>query len=87
MNVARRPSPTLIEVLRSTLVGLEGSREFNVDDPALREFKRSLLRLIADLQLRKESKSRTPEIRPAKGSHSVLTLIVKPGGKPRPAQD
>lgn len=80
-DVAERPSPTLIDVLRSTLLSLEQSREFSTDDPTLQEFKRTIIRLLADLQLRKESKPITPETQPEKTSRSVLTLIVKPGGK------
>jgi hypothetical protein len=88
MDVAGRPSPTLVEVLRSTLLRLEHSPDFSVDDPAFQEFKRSILRLMADLQLRKENTplrkentSGTGRYRPEMTSHSVLTLIVKPGQK------
>ena len=87
-DAAERPSPTLIEVLRSTLLGLEQSREFNAEDPAHQEFKRSIVRLIADLQLRKETKSgikpKMPKDTPQKKPGTVLTLIVKPGGKAAP---
>jgi len=87
-DAAERPSPTLIDVLRSTLLSLEQSREAKADDPALQEFKRSLLRLIADLQLRKETKSgikpKMPKDTPQKKPGTVLTLIVKPGGKAAP---
>ena len=61
MDVVDRPSPNLVEVLRSTLENLEKSTAFSPDYAALHEFKRSIVRLIADLQLRKERKSNTPD--------------------------
>jgi hypothetical protein len=88
MDVAGRPAPTLVEVLRSTLLRLEHSQDFSADDPAFQDFKRSILRLMADLQLRRENSSLRKEntsgigrYRPEMASHSVLTLIVKPGQK------
>jgi hypothetical protein len=81
MDAVDRPSPNLVQILRSTLQRLEQSREFTADDLALREFKRSVLRLIADLQLRKESKSETGNNQTGEAGHSAVTLIVRPGGK------
>ena len=87
MDAVDRPSPNLVQILRSTLQRLEQSREYAPDDLALREFKRSVLRLIADLQLRKESKPRTGNDQAGKAGRSALTLIVRPGGKGGEAAD
>ncbi len=84
MDVVDRPSPNLVEVLRSTLENLEKSTAFSPDYAALHEFKRSVVRLIADLQLRKERRSHTPADRLERASGSVVMLIVKPGRKHRP---
>ena len=87
MDVVDRPSPNLVQILRSTLQRLEQSREFASDDLALREFKRSVLRLIADLQLRKESSTETGNSKVREIAHSAVTLIVRPGGKVRTDSD
>ena len=86
MDLAGRPSPTLVDILRLTLLSLGQSRDFSADDPAPEEFKRSILRLIADLQRRKAGKPKAPENRPQGTSRSVLTLIVKPGRELDPEQ-
>jgi hypothetical protein len=53
----RIPSPpTLIDLLRSTLKQMERDEEFSSDDPAALELKASLLRAIAELELRKADK-------------------------------
>jgi hypothetical protein len=46
-------APTLIDLLRSTLKQMERDEEFSPDDPAAMELKASLLRAIAELELRK----------------------------------
>ena len=79
MDSADRPSPTLLQVLSSTLQRLEEARELSPDDPALQEFKRSILRLMADLQMKKESRKDARANPPEKASRSVVTLIVNPG--------
>ena len=84
MDAAHRPSPNLMEVLRSTLESLERSTEVSYDDSALQEFKRSLLRTIADLQLRMERKQNRPVSRPDQGSRKALVLIVNPGARNDP---
>ena len=61
MDLADRPTPDLLQVLRSTLERLEKNRELRPDDPALQQFKRSILRLMADLQLRRESRQNAPD--------------------------
>jgi hypothetical protein len=86
MDAVHRPSPNLVQILRSTLLRLEQSREFSPDDLALREFKRSVLRLIADLQLRKESKPKTDNHQTGEAGRSAVTLIVRPGGKRHPPE-
>jgi hypothetical protein len=80
-DVVDRPSPHMIQILRSTLQKLERSREYALDDPALQEFKRSILRLIADLQLRKEHRPDVARVQPEEVDRSVVTLIVRPGKK------
>jgi len=85
MDAVDRPSPNLVQILRSTLRRLEQSTEFSSDDLALRELKHSVLRLIADLQLRKESKQETGNEQTGKAGHSAVTLIVRPRGKGRAA--
>ncbi|HEX9201774.1 MAG TPA: hypothetical protein VF865_19610 [Acidobacteriaceae bacterium] len=46
-------SPAFLEVLRSTLERVEHTLELAPDDPKLIEFKRSVLRAIAELEMRK----------------------------------
>lgn len=82
MDLADRPSLNLLQILRSTLQSLELSQEFSQDHPALQEFKRSILMLIADLQLRKEHKPTITPSDSAPRARSVLTLIVRLGRKP-----
>ena len=87
MDAAHRPSPNLMEVLRSTLESLERSTEVNHDDAALQEFKRTLLRMIADLQLRKDNKPNRPVLpKTDVGPRKALLLIVKPTDKSDPSQ-
>lgn len=44
-------SPNIIEVLRSTLERLEKKVELRPDDPALRELRRQVLRIIVELEV------------------------------------
>jgi hypothetical protein len=46
-------SPTLIDLLRSTLRRLEENSELDPADPQLRELKGSILRSIAELEIQK----------------------------------
>ena len=48
------PSPKLIELLRSTLKRLEEELGMEPNDPKLLEFKDSLLRSIAEMEVRKQ---------------------------------
>lgn len=47
-------APTLIELLRSTLRRLEESQGVDPNDPTMIEFKNSILRSIAELELRRQ---------------------------------
>ena len=44
-------SPNIIEVLRSTLERLEKRMQLRPDDPALRELKHQVLRVIVELEV------------------------------------
>jgi hypothetical protein len=48
------PSPKLIELLRSTLKRLEVELGMEPNDPKLLEFKDSILRSIAEMEVRKQ---------------------------------
>jgi hypothetical protein len=48
-------SPGLIELLRSTLEQLESSPDIRKDDAAMRELKNSILRTLAELEVRKSA--------------------------------
>jgi hypothetical protein len=50
-----KTSPSLIEALRSALEQLERTEHITSDDPALRELKRSLLLMIAELESTKSA--------------------------------
>jgi hypothetical protein len=50
----RFSSPTLIDLLRSTLRKLEENPELDANDPQLRELKSTILRSIAELDFRKQ---------------------------------
>jgi hypothetical protein len=50
-------SPSLVEVLRSTLKRLEQNEDLAADDPALAELKGSILRTITELEVGKTPKS------------------------------
>jgi hypothetical protein len=43
--------PDLVELLWATLRDSEEREDFRADDPAFMEFRRNVLRLIADLEL------------------------------------
>ena len=49
------PSPALIQLLRSTLQRLEESSGLDPDDPKLVEFKNSILRAIAELEVQRSN--------------------------------
>jgi hypothetical protein len=46
-------SPKLLDLLRSRLEKLESEPDFDSDDPAVAEFRRSLIRSIAELDVQK----------------------------------
>jgi len=48
------PSPILIELLRSTLQRLEEELGLEPNDPKLLEFKNTILRSIAEMEVRKQ---------------------------------
>lgn len=52
-------SPNIIEILRSTLERLEKRVRLCPDDPALRELRRQVLRLIVELEV---ERSRRPAV-------------------------
>jgi hypothetical protein len=56
----RPPTLTLVELLRSTMKQLEQSADFNPDEPALRGLRSSLVRTIAELNLRKAPQRKSP---------------------------
>jgi hypothetical protein len=43
--------PDLVELLWATLRDTEGREDFRADDPAFIEFRRNVLRIIADLEV------------------------------------
>ena len=47
------PSPTLPGILRSTLEHIAADTEINPDDSSLRRLKLSILRALAELEVRK----------------------------------
>ena len=49
----RVPSPTLPDILRTTLEHIEADTEVAPDVPTLRRLKQSILRALADLEIRK----------------------------------
>jgi hypothetical protein len=49
-------SPSLLEILRSTLARVEQSADLAPDDPALVQLRRLVLRLIAELEVAKTQK-------------------------------
>ena len=50
-------SPNIIEVLRSTLERVEQSVALSPDDPALKELRRLILRLIVELEIERDKRS------------------------------
>jgi hypothetical protein len=86
------PSPSLIEVLRSTLNRLEQHEDLASDDPALAELKGSILRTITELEVTKTPVSTAPlspgPLSPAK--HQQRILWIAPRVRPveiQPASD
>jgi hypothetical protein len=49
-------SPTLVEVLRSTIVRVEQSADLHPDDPAIVELKSSIVRSVTELEIAKLQK-------------------------------
>jgi hypothetical protein len=47
------PAPTLIEILRSTLLQMQTSHDFDPDDPAVQELKNHIVRAIAEMEVAK----------------------------------
>jgi hypothetical protein len=52
-------SITLKDILRSTLTKVERSTELNNDDPALLQLKQSLVRSVAELEVKREQEPQT----------------------------
>lgn len=50
-------SPSLVEILRSTLARVEQSADLSPDDPAMVKLRRLVLRLIAELEVAKTRKA------------------------------
>ncbi len=48
-------SPALITALQSTLTQLEQTEEMGPEDPALLELKRSIARILAEMEIKKAS--------------------------------
>jgi hypothetical protein len=51
-----RPSPSLVDLLLSTLEKLERAEGLDPHDPALRQLKQTILRVIADLEADREQR-------------------------------
>jgi hypothetical protein len=79
-------SPSLIEVLRSTLNRLEQHEDLASDDPALAELKGSILRTITELEVTKAPVSTAPlspsPLLPPKHQQRILWIAPRV----RPAQ-
>jgi hypothetical protein len=75
------PSPSLIEVLRSTLNRLEQHEDLASDDPALAELKGSILRTITELEVTKTPVSTAPlspsPLSPAKYQQRILWIAPR----------
>ena len=86
-------SPSLIEVLRSTLKRLEQHEDLASDDPALAELKGSILRTITELEVTKTPVSSAPLSPPSPLSpskHQQRILWIAPRVRPveiEPASD
>jgi hypothetical protein len=52
-------SPGLITALQSTLAQLEQSGDMGPEDPALVELKRSIVRVMAEMEIKKASNAET----------------------------
>jgi hypothetical protein len=52
MAVPPHSHPVLISVLRKTVEGVEEALKLNPDDPAMVELKTSLLRALAELEIK-----------------------------------
>jgi hypothetical protein len=59
--MARPPSPTVLDILYSTLRQLEQATDFRADDPVMADFRGQVLRAIAAL----ESKALSSQIKPS----------------------
>lgn len=53
----RRSSPTLVDLLRSTLVRLERSPGIDPEDEVVHNLERSVLRTLAEVQRRRSERS------------------------------
>jgi hypothetical protein len=51
------PRPSLLDALHRTLRSVTEAERLNADDFALAEFKRSLVRMIAELEMREAASS------------------------------
>lgn len=54
-SMDRLTTPSLAEILRTTLECVERDMEVSPDDPALRHLKQAILYLLADLEIRKDN--------------------------------
>jgi hypothetical protein len=57
-TVGRVRVPSLVELLRDTLAGVEESRLVQPDDPVFMDLKQNLVRAIADLEVVKSDKNK-----------------------------
>ena len=64
-NMNMQSSPGLITALQSTLRQLEQTEEMTPEDPALVELKRSIVRVMAELEVKKASMSEAGSDAPA----------------------
>jgi hypothetical protein len=69
-------SPSLIEVLRSTLERLEQHEDLASDDPALAELKGFILRTITELEVTKTPLSPAP-LAPARHQQRILWIAPR----------
>jgi hypothetical protein len=69
-------SPSLVEVLRSTLSRLEQHEDLASDDPALAELKGSILRTITELEVTKAPISTAP-LSPSRHQQRILWIAPR----------
>jgi len=52
--MAASPSPKVLAVLRATLRKLQSDPDISQEDPVVQDFKRSVLRSVANLEIKKD---------------------------------